>query len=367
MLLHTLCCSCVEREIPTPSIRSSDIPTTPSSTGQGHVDGMLRDTMLHATQVRYNAVRDAAGASIAGLASMVEQLVSDVIDDVEHYNAALPATCNLSLPSLSCSIYCPGVRAQLAAAIPDTPSDDASHVDRTFLALVAAVAKLEGLAARWLRQGGACAVPVHAPHDMGSQLLAPHVSAWFAATRASLEQMSHDAIAAERWAGPVKPLPKPRSGLHSPSKHGGSSKHGLGVACYHTAALDEFSNALRAVMDTGAQVVAANQRYASLMERTMSKAVLHHAAALERHGLQQVPDDARQVPCLLSVKLCLCLNDLREIRTRQADLAVTMKKRIPKSWWSSRPDERPRVVAEQPAAEGCIGNRFRLCQVLLVV
>lgn len=56
----------------------------------------------------------------------------------------------------------------------------------------------------------------------------------------------------------------------------------------------------------------------------------------------------------LSPALCLCLNDLREIRTRQADLAAVMKKRIPKSWWSSRQD-----VSD----DGCIGNRFRLCQV----
>ncbi len=230
-------------------MHSSLLYATPP--GQGHVDVMLRDTMLHATQLRYTTVRDGADASVAGLASMVEQLVSDIVDDVEHYNAALPTTCNLSLPSLSCSIYCPGVRTRIAALIP-VHVQDVSHVDRAFLALVAAVAKLEGLAARWLRMDGHVAAADTADLDMGSQLLAPHVSAWFAATRASLEQVSHDAVAAEAWLGPGRPMLQhkaSRSSLHSPSKQHSS------VPCYHTAALDEFCNALRVLMDTGAQVV----------------------------------------------------------------------------------------------------------------
>lgn len=108
------CCTEVRASLP---VHSHDFP---AYSGHGRVDGMLKETMLFATQQRYNALVQAAEPSgacrtrmsrnascnnrhaVAGLARLIEQLVSDIVDDVEHYNAAIPATCNLSLPQLSC-------------------------------------------------------------------------------------------------------------------------------------------------------------------------------------------------------------------------------------------------------------------------
>ena len=61
--------------------------------------------------------------------------------------------CKAKMPSPS--VYCLGAGSRLAATIPPVAADTAGHVqvDRPFLALVAAVAKLEALAARWLPEG----------------------------------------------------------------------------------------------------------------------------------------------------------------------------------------------------------------------
>lgn len=62
-------------------------------------------------------------------------------------------TCNDAV--IAChSVYCPSARARLTSIVP-AASGGAMHVDGPFLALVAAVAKLEAHAARWLEKHAA--------------------------------------------------------------------------------------------------------------------------------------------------------------------------------------------------------------------
>lgn len=264
-------------------------------------------------------------ATVAGLARLVEQLVSDIVDDVEHYNAALPATCNLSLPQLSCrwdlkaphSVHCSNQNMQNNIS-EQKYNEWSSHFAKQKCHLPVCTAWVPGPGLQrqsplWpLTQQAMCRWTVHfsrswrrwpswrpSPHggfrkepavclfavtyrnailpsmacrprffhvvvynifnchsvmtarvssfgascDIGSGLLAPHVTAWFAATRTELERVSAAALAAEQWRPPP---PAQRSRMHSPTKQQ--------AACHHTAALDEFAGALRTLIDTGAQV-----------------------------------------------------------------------------------------------------------------
>lgn len=57
-----------------------------------------------------------------------------------------------------------------------------------------------------------------------------------------------------------------------------------------------------------------------------------------------------------SSTLCMLLNDLREIRSKQADLSNAVRGRLPAEWWG-------RSAEEGLKEKMRLGDRFKLCQV----
>lgn len=54
--------------------------------------------------------------------------------------------------------------------------------------------------------------------------------------------------------------------------------------------------------------------------------------------------------------LCMLMNDLREIRSKQADLSNAMRRSLPPDWWGRTADSNLKEKLR-------LGDRFKLCQV----
>ena len=57
-----------------------------------------------------------------------------------------------------------------------------------------------------------------------------------------------------------------------------------------------------------------------------------------------------------SSTLCMLLNDLREIRSKQADLGIAVRSSLPPEWWGRSSEAGLREKMR-------LGDRFKLCQV----
>jgi len=57
--------------------------------------------------------------------------------------------------------------------------------------------------------------------------------------------------------------------------------------------------------------------------------------------------------------LCMLLNDMREIRSKQADLANAVRNSLPGEWWGRSVDSNLRERIR-------LGDRFKVCQVRLL-
>jgi hypothetical protein len=64
------------------------------------------------------------------------------------------------------------------------------------------------------------------------------------------------------------------------------------------------------------------------------------------------PKSAPSRPWRPSRRLCALLNDLREARAKQADLAAAVRSALPEPWWGA-----------DAGGQHILGSRLQLCQV----
>lgn len=68
----------------------------------------------------------------------------------------------------------------------------------------------------------------------------------------------------------------------------------------------------------------------------------------------------RGTPFQPSNTLCMLLSDMREIRSKQADLSNALRRSLPPDWWGQPADSNLKEKLK-------LGDRFKLCQVFIIL
>ncbi|KAK9817286.1 hypothetical protein WJX72_012224 [[Myrmecia] bisecta] len=279
---------------------------------------------------------DVTAREMSGLTAVCRQLAQDMLDDEQHYQPAFPPACRITLPAISCRVYCHRLKPDLERLLALQPP-----VNEAFFELFHAVHQIELKALKWC--AGALGKTRAFADEQGAPLFLPAIKGWMKGVEAKMLQWGTRLLAQEMWEA-----------------------QGTGVKC--SRSLVDFYGALLSVVEEHCQVAASHHAYALLLERALCKVVQGHVASLEQICQSELPKDPSRFPPLralglprtnssdarlrTSPRLCLLLNDMREIRSKQADLAAAVRGSLPDGWWGA-----------QSGWKTQLGDRFKLSQV----